>query len=115
MDRISTLSALYTSAALTAALTQKWIQIFFGGLGLYNVYVFWEDYTRLPNVGRHDALQFRFTPTELRGGGTSQVRACVCVCERERERERESMYAGMYACMYIYIHFEKCMCMCVHT
>ena len=34
---------------------------------------------------------------------------CVCVCERERERERvcvcvrerESMYARIYACMYV--------------
>jgi hypothetical protein len=69
--KISTLSALYTSAALTAALTQRWFQILFGLFGAYNVYVFWEDYLTLPNFGRHKVSLFKFTPLELRGARVS--------------------------------------------
>ncbi len=73
MIRISTMSALYTSAALTAALTQRWFQTLFALFGIYNIYVFSEDYVTLPSFGRQEALLFQFTPLELRGGGSSDV------------------------------------------
>ncbi len=72
MIKISTLSALYTSAALTAALTQRWFQILFALFGVYNIYVFWEDYLTLPNFGRHEVSLFKFTPLELRGARVSE-------------------------------------------
>jgi hypothetical protein len=73
MAKISSLSAWYTSSALTGALTQRPLQaalLLFCG---FQLYVLVENLRGLHKIGMSDGKYFRFTSTKLRGGGAPTV------------------------------------------
>jgi hypothetical protein len=70
MAKVSSVSSWYTSSALTAALTQRWLQVIVFLYAAFNFYVFVDNLRGLHRIGYAEARLFRFVPLQLRGGGT---------------------------------------------